>query len=220
MFLTKIRAPIVATVFIVLLGFVLALGQASADDAAGSIPSGDFGDNTAANDPIGWEWEGSGNDIRIDIFLDDAWADLVYGIEVFVEPDATAAAILQNEDKPMHVQRMGNYGPFPTGRSLCFVFSTTRQAEDSVGIHLTDMDEDDILISDGLQNLVPFTPASTCASAQPTPQAVGTPTPTPEAPPTGDFAPGSGLVLALVIAGFLLIIAGGAYLTQARRASN
>ena len=42
-------------------------------------------------------------------------------------------------------------------------------------------------------------------------------TSTPKAPPTGDFAPGSGLVLALTLAGFLLITAGGAYLTQSRR---
>ena len=37
-------------------------------------------------------------------------------------------------------------------------------------------------------------------------------------PVTGDYAPGSGLLLALVLAGFLLIVAGGAYLAQARRA--
>ena len=43
------------------------------------------------------------------------------------------------------------------------------------------------------------------------------PTSTPIAPATGDFAPGSGLVLALILAGFLLITAGGAYVTQSHR---
>ena len=215
MLLIKNRIPIVATVLVLIMGFVLVLAQASADDATGSIPSGEFGDNTDVNDPIGWEWESSGNQIRIDIFLDDAWAGLVFGIEAFVNPESSADA-LRNEDEPMYVQRMGSYGSFPTGRSLCFVFSTSRQVvNDAVGIHLVDRDGDDILISDGLHDNLDLTPASTCTSAQPTPQVVRTPTP--GAPPTGDFAPGSGLVLGLIIAGFLLITAGGAYLTQARR---
>ena len=57
------------------------------------------------------------------------------------------------------------------------------------------------------------------ASVEPAPQVVA-PTPTAIAPSTGDWAPGSGLILALVLAGFLLVIAGGTYLTQARRARS
>ena len=53
---------------------------------------------------------------------------------------------------------------------------------------------------------------------EPPPQVA--PISTPKAPATGDFAPGSGLVLALILAGFLLITAGGAYLTQSRSARN
>ncbi|MFC1935274.1 hypothetical protein ACFLX9_00685 [Chloroflexota bacterium] len=390
------RIPIVATCLILLLGYglVLVLGQASADVADGSIPSEEFGDDTAENDTVGWDWTFSAQRVQIKIFLDDGFAEKVTAIEVFIEPESG--------DPADFVDRLADSSAtFPTERVLSFTFTTQHQLTggSNVGIHLmgpgpsgsgyVPADEIRILTSDGPINThlliptptptptstprppttpvpivevptedvttvdipadgdtaiiqpsqsasvtvpdgsisvavpetthattfqlavnpsptsVPAAPAGTTilrafeinahdtagvqvslrllkpmtitakytaadvtaapqknptnlriarydattktwtslnttvnmatqmltaktnhlslfsvVGVEPPPQAVGTPTPTPEAPPTGDFDPGSGLVLALVIAGFLLTIAGGVYLTQARRLRN
>ncbi|MBI4199718.1 MAG: hypothetical protein HY535_04520 [Chloroflexi bacterium] len=61
-------------------------------------------------------------------------------------------------------------------------------------------------------------PPQVVATATPTPPVVApTPTPTARPPVTGDIAPDSGLMLALLLAGFLLLTAGGTYLVQLGR---
>ena len=54
------------------------------------------------------------------------------------------------------------------------------------------------------------------AGVDPPAQAIATATPV-GLPPTGDVSPGSGLLLGLLLAGFLMIVAGGTYLVQSRR---
>ena len=71
MLLKRSHTPLVLTCFILLLGFVLIRGQVTADPADGSIPSGEFGDDTAGKDPIGWDWTFSAQRVQIKIFLDD-----------------------------------------------------------------------------------------------------------------------------------------------------
>jgi hypothetical protein len=233
MLLTESRISIVAKGLILfVLGSLLFLamgGRASANDAAGPLAS--FGDDTAASQ-LGWGWNSQGQDVKVDVILDSSLAGTVYGIEVFIEPSTGTA--------PKHTQNMGNYGAFPTGTSFCFVFSTTTQTDKSaptpVGIHLTNAAGVDIKVSDGTVNMVSFTPAATCLSAipvaattptptptpaptaTPTPEPTATPTPAPELPATGDISPGSGLILAMFMAGFLLIAAGGTYWIKTRRA--
>ncbi len=56
------------------------------------------------------------------------------------------------------------------------------------------------------------------ATPMPTATPVVTPTATPRPPSTGDVTPGSGMVLLMVLVGFILITAGGTYLSQTRRA--
>jgi len=377
MLLIKNRIPIVATVLVLLMGFVIVLAQASADNADGPIP---WALDTI---DVNWDWSGTGQSGSIEILLDATLEGDVFSIEVFVEPDTSTEAVLQNRHKPVHVQKMGDFGPFPTGRVLSFNFPSPRvqlQAGTEVGIHLHEQDGTRIsadntaypfpdptatpvppprptptpvptietdpadvtqvtaptggnaaiiqpsasasvsapdgsvvvavpatanattfqLVYKPSPASVPAAPAGTSiirafelnthntagtqvslkllkpvtitvkytaadveaapqknpanlkivrydsatqawtplnttvdlaaktltakasrfsvfavAGIEPAPQFVGTPTP--EAPPTGDFVPGSGLVLGLIIAGFLLITAGGAYLTQARR---
>ena len=55
--------------------------------------------------------------------------------------------------------------------------------------------------------------------AEPSPQSVGTvtPTATAEPPPTGDLTPSSGLLLGLMLVGFLLMAAGATYMAQNKR---
>ena len=54
------------------------------------------------------------------------------------------------------------------------------------------------------------------AGVEPAPQVISTATPV-VLPPTGDVSPSSGLLLGLLLAGFLFIVAGGTYLAQSRR---
>lgn len=61
------------------------------------------------------------------------------------------------------------------------------------------------------------TPAATATATVSVPTPTVAPEPEPEPPPVGDFAPGSGLLLGLMLAGFLLIAAGGTYMAQHRR---
>lgn len=392
MLLTKNRTLIIAIGLVLLIGIVLlfAAGQATADDADDEIGKG-FDDGSTTFTTSGWDWGSSGQNIKVDIFLDNALAGLVFEIEVFVDPSTSTATTLPDPAKPAHVQRMSDFGSFPTGRLLSFTFASTKQitANTKVGIHLMGRDSngnpirvrtssgpvntnvlvpaptptpppsvptstpviaadvpigqvtivsapvsgasaiiqpstaasvsapdgsvvleipatasanpfqlvynpspvivpppparttilrafelnahdvagqqisptllrrititakytaaDLVVAQNNLANLKimsyseatqAWTPLNTIpdpvnqtltaeishlslygvASVQPALQVVGTPTPIP--PPTGDFAPGSGLVLALILAGFILILAGGAYLTQNRRAKS
>ncbi|GEM_PF-1720435 len=60
-------------------------------------------------------------------------------------------------------------------------------------------------------------PATATPTPTRTPTATPTRTPTPGLPSTGDFTPSSGMVLGMLIAGFLLVVGGSTYLAQARK---
>ncbi len=77
MLLTKSRIPIIATVLILLLGFILIIGQASGDDADGPIPT-EF--DSDVSDVI-WDWSGSGQSGSIEIFLDSPLDGIVFSID-------------------------------------------------------------------------------------------------------------------------------------------
>lgn len=62
-----------------------------------------------------------------------------------------------------------------------------------------------------------LTPTATPKPATPTPTPTATATPTPRPPVTGDFAPSSGMVLGMLIIGFLLVTGGSTYLAQTRK---
>ena len=144
MLLTKSRIPIVATGIILLFGFFafIITDRASADPADGPIPGGFFGNDATAT--TGWDWSGSGQTGKIDIFLGAGLAGNVFEIEVFVEPDTSTTAIMQDKNDPMHVQQMGGFGPFPTEQLLNFGFSTTIELDKAgptnVGLHLMGQD--------------------------------------------------------------------------------
>ena len=146
MLLTKSRIPIVAAGIILLFSFVLffVVDRASADPADGPIPGGFFGNDATAT--TGWDWSGSGQTGKIDIFLGADLAGDVFEIEVFVKPDTGTVAVLQHKDDPVHVQQMGGFGPFPTDQLLSFGFSSTepldKAAPTDVGIHLMGRDVD------------------------------------------------------------------------------
>jgi hypothetical protein len=233
MFLTKSHTPMAVATLILIMGLLMlfvAGPRANADNADGPIP-GSFGNVSQTH--TGWSWSGSGTNGQINVFLGSTLAGNVFEIEVFVEPDTSTAAVLQGDHKPAHTQVMGNSGAFPTGELLTFGFTTTKNLNTSsskVGIHLMGRDSNGDETRLGTSNapvnsnllVAPAAPASLVYAPAlaaepwptPTPTPVPTPTPTPVPPPTGDWAPGSGLILAMILAGLLLVVAGGVYLTQ------
>ena len=210
-------------------GYTLTATSAGlAASISSAISVAGFGNTTVGNVIDAWDWNAQGTDMTVNLLLNPAWANTVFGMEVFVAPAAG--------DAPVQTQFLGNFGPFPTGRTLCFIFTTSKQAiksvPTSVGIHLIGTAKTDVKLSSPAPlNTGLLTAGAPCIEAEsadptPTPTASG-PAPTPTRPPatatptsrppgTGDFTPGSGMLMALLLAGFVLMTAGGAYLLQTR----
>ncbi|MBI4233133.1 MAG: hypothetical protein HY686_01680 [Chloroflexi bacterium] len=71
-----------------------------------------------------------------------------------------------------------------------------------------------ITVAQPLATPTPVTPPTPTPTPRP---AAPTPTPTPRPPVTGDYAPGSGLILGLIGVGMLLVVGGGFYLLRSGR---
>ena len=215
MLLTKSRISLISIGLIFLMGLAtfLLVERASADN---------MGASNSENHLVVWNWNTSGTTVQVDFNIAAGLDSDIVEIEIFV--DAVS------DTDPIHTQRMGNFGPFPTGQSLSFNFlHGTDITSSTLGIHLLErvggvsvlvaassvVGTVPLPIADPLTPPTP-TPAPT-STPTPAPTSTPTPAPEPEPPPTGDFAPGSGLLLGLMLAGFLLIAAGGTYMGQHRR---
>ena len=216
MLLTKSRISLISIGLIHLMGLAtfLLVERASADN---------MGASNYENHLVVWNWNTSGTTVQVDFNIDASLDGDIVEIEIFV--DAVS------DTDPIHTQRLGNFGPFPTGQSLSFNFLHGTDITDStLGIHLLERvgGASVLLVASSTVGVVPVPIAAPLTPPTPTPAATATatvsvPTPTvapepePEPPPVGDFAPGSGLLLGLMLAGFLLIAAGGTYMAQHRR---
>ena len=212
MLLTKSRISLISIGLILLMGLAtfLLVERASADN---------MGASNYENHLVVWNWNTSGTTVQVDFNIDAYLDGDIVEIEIFV--DAVS------DTKPIHTQRLGNFGPFPTGQSLSFNFlHGTDITSSTLGIHLMKRVSGSAVLvaASSVVGSVPAPIADPLTPPTPTPAAsVSVPTPTvapepePELPPTGDFAPGSGLLLGLMLAGFLLIAAGGTYMAQHRR---
>ena len=229
MVLMRNRIPIIATGLILLLAFSLLFFAERARADGATFP---FDSNSGDNGNVTWNWTNVGSAVRIDFQIHANKEGQVFEIEVFLDPSTGTPnnATIRNRGKPIHSQKMGSFGPFPTARGLSFIFSSTPTLVSGslLGLHLHGPNDAIILTSatqlndavdtSGIEPFAsPLTPPPPAkATATPTP----TPTPTPVVvvlPPTGDVSPSSGLLMGLLLAGFLLILAGGTYLAQSRR---
>ncbi len=205
MLLTKSRISLVSIGLILLMGFVtfLFVERAAADDWAGTLDPG----------LVVWNWDTAGTTVKVDFNIDASLDGQIVEIEVFVEPTTGTT--------PIHTQRLGNFGAFPTGQSLSFNFiHGTDLTGSTLGIHLMERvgGTPVLVVASNTVGVVPLPIAGPLTPPTATPSVfVPLPTVTPEPPPTGDFAPGSGLLLGLMLVGFLLIAAGGTYMAQHRR---
>lgn len=237
MLLTKSRVSVAVFALISFLLAFTVLGvaeRASADNAAGSISDASFGNTTSGNVVDAWDWNAQGTEMTVTLRLAAARANTVFGVEVFVDPAANDTNASPNPGKPVTTQYLGTYGAFVTEQTVCFIFTTSKQAikgTNNVGIHLISNDtaKTSLMVSPAPLNTNLLTSGSTCidlASADSTttttpaptatPTAAPVATPTAKPPTTGDFTPGSGLLMTVLLAGFILIAAGGAYLLQSR----
>ncbi len=241
MLLAKRRIPIIAMGLIALFALVLLVTakQVSAGDARDNLdtnPNG-FEDGIPITGVVtGWDWVGEGNLIKVAVFLGPTLTNIAE-IEVFVEPTTT-------DTQSVLSQRPTAGGVFPTGVNIVFtgIVSNIRQitgqldpvvateilplvyGTTKVGIHLVDAADTDVRrsaapVNEGLVDLTVATaPVTGDEGERPiaAPLATATPEPTPTAIPaeTGDIAPGSGMLIALMVVGLLLIVGGGVYLTR------
>jgi len=226
MVLMRNRIPIIATGLILLLAFSLLFFAERARADGATFP---FDSNSGDNGNVTWNWTNVGSAVRIDFQIAAAKEGQVFEIEVFLDPSTGTPNNLtvRNPGKPIHSQKMGNFGPFPTARGLSFIFSSKPELVSGslLGLHLHGPNDAIILTSatqlNDAVNTSSIEPIASPLTPPPPAKATPTPTPTPTPvvvlPPTGDVSPSSGLLLGLLLAGFLLILAGGTYLVQSRR---
>ena len=161
MLLAKSRIPLISIAIILSMGLAFFL---IAEYAAADGPTVPFDNNPGDNNLVDWDWEVSGQNIKLDLILDGTLAGDVFEIEFYVQPTTGTAAT--------HTQRMGDFSAFPTEQVLSLNFSTSAQLDGSepVGIHLHGSDGSQVLESDAPAAL----PAPT---ATPVPPAAPTATP-------------------------------------------
>ena len=170
---------------------------------------------------LGWNWTGQIDQLKIVVDIDPAMAP-IHKIDVFVNN------VLAFSQSPTAG------GAFPTGVDFGFIGTVANLAAPltdgvtPVKLHFVGADGvTDVVRSANPANIglvdVINTPASAPPSedggggviAGPLPTAIPEASPTP--PPTGGLAPGSGLLLPMLLVGFLMILAGGVYLARDRR---
>ena len=245
MLLAKRRIPIavmglIALFALVLLATVYPVNAEDARDNLDTNPSAFEDGIPITGAATGWNWLSEGDLIKVGVFLGPALTN-IGEIEVYIEPTTTGT-------QPVFSQAPTAGGVFATGVNIVFtgIVPNTRQitgqtdpidASDvlplvqgttKVAIHLvdtpgttgTDVRRSSAPLNTGLVDLtVQTAPITTERSIA---EAISTPIPTPTATAvpaeTGDITPGSGMLIAMMLAGLLLIGAGGVYLARPHRA--
>ena len=231
MLLARRRVPIFIAALITLFAVVLlfSIGKVNAGSSVGTLPDADFEEGFGMAAGTGWDWTGEGNQIKVGVFL-AAGLTTIAEIEVFVGDSVITSTV------PALSQRPTAGGTYPTGVNIVFAGTiaglTTALVPGTtkVGIHLADAADADIVRSatptnTGLVDLTVPVSAPTTTKPPVVAQPVGSPTVTPPPasptpPPAGDVAPGSSLLLGLMLAGLLLVTVGGVYLLGFRKAKQ
>ena len=161
---------------------------------------------------LGWKYQIRGNQAQVQVKLpeDGVSGNQVDSFKVYpvydprLRGDHTSAASLNAND------------PLPTDRILNLIVSNLRA--EPAGFRL--------LFLDGYGNLLTLHEGTSINEAvmvgvpehpAPPPERPDRPAPTPEPPAAGDFSPGSGALIAMMLAGLFLVVVGGAYVLQTRR---
>ena len=169
---------------------------------------------------LGWNWTGQTDQLKIVVDIDPAMAP-VHKIDVFVNN------VLAFSQSPTAG------GAFPTGVDFGFIGTVANLAVPltpgvtPVKIHLVGADGVTDVVRSANPANIGLVDLTTPASAPPAedgggtviaqPLATATPAPSPTPPAAGDLAPGSGLLLPMLLVGFLMILTGGVYLARDRR---
>ena len=166
---------------------------------------------------LGWKYQIRGNQAQLQVKLpeDGVSGTQVDSIKVYpvydprLRADHTSIATLNAND------------PLPTDRILNLIVSNLRA--EPAGFRLLFFDRPNRDRTDNLLTLHEGTGINEAVMVglpehpAPPPERTPRPTPTPVPPPAGDFSLGSGALIAMMLAGLLLVVAGGAYVLQTRR---
>ncbi len=171
---------------------------------------------------LGWTSQSQGNKSLIQVVLPaSGLAANVAAIEVY--PNFTAG------DSPKKTSEIAQGGDLPTGTVLDVLVTELTAPATSYRLQFLDNSGNLLTFSDGTSKnssvvsstttRIPVVESSSAniAVAIPTATPVPEPTPTPSLPGTGDYTPGSGMVVALMVIGTLMILMGGAYVFTNRR---
>ena len=132
-------------------------------------------------------------------------------------------------DSPKKTSKKAQGGDLPTGTVLDVLVTGLTAPATSYRLQFLDNSGNLLTFNDGTSanssvvssttTRIPVVEASTAniAVAIPTATPVPEPTPTPSLPGTGDYAPSSGIVGALMVIGTLMVLMGGAYVFTNRR---
>ncbi len=248
MLLAKRRIPIavmglIALFALVLLATVYPVNAEDARDNLATSPSAFEDGIPITGAATGWNWLGEGNLMKVGVFLGPALTNIAE-IEVYVEPTTTGTQPVFSQAPtaggffptgvnivftgivPNIRQITGQVDPIDATAVLPLVQGTTKVAihlVDTPGTGGTDVRRSAAPINTGLVDLtVQTAPITTGPTERPIAEPVGTPiaTPTTVPPDPGDITPGSGMLIAIMLAGLLLIVAGGVYLTRPHKAKQ
>ena len=182
------------------------------DDVELAMSSEPEGAEDLVPSDLGWKYQIRGNQAQVQVKLpeDGVSGNQVDSFKVYpvydprLRGDHTSAASLNAND------------PLPTDRILNLIVSNLRA--EPAGFRL--------LFLDGYGNLLTLHEGTSINEAvmvgvpehpAPPPERPDRPAPTPEPPAAGDFSPGSGALIAMMLAGLFLVVVGGAYVLQTRR---
>ena len=161
---------------------------------------------------LGWKYQAQGNQALVEVKLPDSGLSApVVAIEVY----PVYSPRQRGDHQPALNLKLPSQASLPTDRVLGLTVSNLRA--EPTGFRLLFFDVNGNLLTlhegTGINETVVVGPSY----PWPLPERTPRPTPTPVPPPAGDFSLGSGALIAMMLAGLLLVVAGGAYVLQTRR---
>ncbi len=161
---------------------------------------------------LGWKHQIRGNQALVEVKLPDSGLSApVVAIEVY----PVYSPRQRGDHQPAMNLKLPTQASLPTDRVLGLTVSNLRAEPTGFRLLFFDVDGNLLTLHEGtsINEAVVVGPSYPWPPPERTPR----PTPTPVPPPAGDFSPGSGALVTMMLAGLLLVVAGGAYVLQTRR---
>jgi hypothetical protein len=161
---------------------------------------------------LGWKYQARGNQALVEVKLPDSGLSApVVAIEVY----PVYSPRQRGDHQPALNLKLPTQASLPTDRVLSLTVSNLRAEPTGFRLLFFDVNGNLLTLHEGtsINEAVVVGPSYPWPPPERTPR----PTPTPVPPPAGDYSPASGALIAMMLAGLLLVVAGGAYVLQTRR---